>query len=100
MTNPFEDENGIFHVLTNDEGQHSLWPSFVEVPEGWTIIHKADSRAACLEFINQNWTDMRPKSLIESMEGLPGGGQQETGQLGQIPERKGDIPTGEANIIH
>jgi MbtH protein len=68
VTNPFEDENGIYHVLINDEGQHSLWPSFIEVPEGWTIVHKEDSRAACLEFINRNWTDMRPNSLIRSMQ--------------------------------
>jgi MbtH protein len=68
MTNPFEDENGVYHVLINDEGQHSLWPSFVEIPKGWTAIHKSDTRAACLEFINQNWTDMRPKSLAERMK--------------------------------
>ncbi len=67
MTNPFEDENGIYHVLINDEGQYSLWPSFIDIPDGWTIIHKSDSRAACLEFINRNWTDMRPNSLIKSM---------------------------------
>lgn len=67
MTNPFEDENGIYHVLINDEGQYSLWPIFIDVPDGWTIIHKSDSRAACLEFINRNWTDMRPNSLIKSM---------------------------------
>jgi MbtH protein len=66
-TNPFEDENGVYHVLINEEGQHSLWPSFVEVPDGWTIIHKSDSRAACLEFIEKNWTDMRPNSLIKAM---------------------------------
>ena len=66
-TNPFEDEKGVYHVLINDEGQHSLWPAFKEVPQGWTIAHKSDTRAACLEFINQNWTDMRPKSLIERM---------------------------------
>jgi MbtH protein len=68
VANPFEDENGVYHVLINDEGQHSLWPSFIAVPQGWTIIHKEDSRAACLDFINKNWTDMRPKSLIKSME--------------------------------
>ena len=76
-TNPFEDENGIFHVLINEEGQHSLWPSFVDVPDGWTIIHKSDSRAACLEFINRNWTDMRPKSLIKSMEQLSANEQKD-----------------------
>lgn len=33
-TNPFDDENGTFHILVNDEEQHSLWPAFVEVPAG------------------------------------------------------------------
>ena len=68
LTNPFEDESGVYHVLINDEGQHSLWPTFVDVPKGWMIVHKADTRAACLEFINRNWTDMRPNSLIKSMQ--------------------------------
>ena len=77
MTNPFEDENGVYHVLVNEEGQHSLWPSFIEVPKGWTIIHESDSRAACLEFITRHWTDMRPNSLIESMKKLSAGEQQE-----------------------
>jgi MbtH protein len=67
VTNPFEDENGVYHVLVNEEGQHSLWPSFIDVPAGWTIVHASDTRAACLDYINQNWTDMRPKSLVESM---------------------------------
>jgi MbtH protein len=31
-------------------------------------VHKSDNRAACLEFIEQNWKDMRPRSLIERME--------------------------------
>ena len=77
MTNPFEDENGVYHVLINEEGQHSLWPSFIAIPQGWTIIHGSDSRAACLEFINQHWTDMRPNSLIESMAKSSGSEQQE-----------------------
>jgi MbtH protein len=68
VTNPFDDENGMYHVLINAEGQHSLWPSFIDVPEGWTIIHKSDNRAACLEFIDKNWTDMRPNSLIKRMK--------------------------------
>jgi MbtH protein len=68
VTNPFEDENATYHVLINDEGQHSLWPSFKEVPQGWTIVHESDSRTACLAYINQHWTDMRPRSLIERMK--------------------------------
>jgi MbtH protein len=68
MTNPFEDDKGTFHVLVNDEGQHSLWPSWKDVPAGWTIVHKSDTRAACLDYVEKNWTDMRPKSLIEKMK--------------------------------
>jgi MbtH protein len=75
MTNPFEDENGTYHVLINNEGQYSLWPSFVEVPDGWTIVLNSNKRAVCLEYINRNWTDMRPKSLIAAMEGSNGTGQ-------------------------
>jgi MbtH protein len=29
MTNPFEDEDGEFRVLVNDEGEYSLWPTFI-----------------------------------------------------------------------
>ena len=67
MTNPFEDPEGTYLVLVNEEGQHSLWPAFVEVPAGWSVAHGEDSRDACLEYVNANWTDMRPLSLVRSM---------------------------------
>ncbi|MEV0696795.1 MbtH family protein [Saccharopolyspora sp. NPDC050389] len=67
-TNPFDDENGKFLVLVNDENQHSLWPSFVDVPAGWRVVHPEDTRQACLEYIEANWTDLRPRSLVEKME--------------------------------
>lgn len=67
MTNPFEDPDGVYHVLVNEEGQHSLWPTFVPVPAGWEIAHGEDTRDACLEYVEANWTDMRPRSLIEAM---------------------------------
>lgn len=67
-TNPFEDEDASYLVLINDEGQHSLWPVFADVPDGWEVIFGADTRQACLDFIGKNWTDMRPKSLIRQME--------------------------------
>ncbi|MET8900933.1 MULTISPECIES: MbtH family protein [unclassified Streptomyces] len=67
MTNPFDDESGVYLVLVNDEGQHSLWPSFVEVPAGWTVVHGEDTRAACLAYVEKHWTDLRPRSLIEAM---------------------------------
>ncbi|WP_411096825.1 MbtH family protein [Streptomyces sp. 020-2-3H-GM] len=68
MTNPFEDEDGTYVVLVNDEGQHSLWPTFVDVPAGWLTAHPADTRDACLAYIEANWTDMRPRSLATAMD--------------------------------
>lgn len=67
-TNPFDDEDGRFFVLVNDEDQHSLWPTFADVPEGWRVVFGEDSRKACLEYVEKNWTDMRPRSLREAME--------------------------------
>ncbi|SCE53546.1 MbtH protein [Streptomyces sp. SolWspMP-5a-2] len=67
--NPFDDPDAVFQVLVNDEGQHSLWPAFAEVPDGWTVAHDKDSRAACVAYIEENWTDLRPRSLVEAMEG-------------------------------
>ncbi|WP_266159516.1 MbtH family protein [Dyella silvatica] len=63
MSNPFEDNNGSFLVLVNDENQHSLWPEFAEVPAGWKTVHGPDQRQACLDYVEQHWTDMRPASL-------------------------------------
>ncbi|GAA1325259.1 MULTISPECIES: MbtH family protein [unclassified Streptomyces] len=68
MDNPFDDDNGTFYVLVNDENQHSLWPVFAEVPDGWTIVFGEESRQACLDYVEKNWTDMRPASLIRAME--------------------------------
>jgi MbtH protein len=52
----------------NDEGQHSLWPSFAEVPGGWTVVFDENTRQACLEYIETHWTDLRPRSLATSMD--------------------------------
>ncbi|MEU9049296.1 MbtH family protein [Streptomyces sp. NPDC048384] len=72
MANPFDDDSGVFRVLVNDEGQHSLWPDFAPVPEGWSSVHGPGGRAACLEYIERHWTDMRPRSLAEAMRRAEG----------------------------
>jgi MbtH protein len=67
MTNPFEDENGEFIVLVNEEHQYSLWPTFREVPAGWSAAGPRGSRQECLDYIEENWVDMRPRSLADQM---------------------------------
>jgi MbtH protein len=67
MTNPFDDESGDFVVLVNAERQYCLWPSRIDVPAGWEKTGPSGGRALCLAWIDANWTDMRPKSLVDAM---------------------------------
>ncbi|MGE2690375.1 MbtH family protein [Mycolicibacterium pulveris] len=62
-TNPFDDDDATFVVLVNDEDQHSLWPAFADVPAGWRVVFGTASRADCMTYVEQNWTDIRPRSL-------------------------------------
>ncbi|MDA2890244.1 MbtH family protein [Mycolicibacterium sp. BiH015] len=66
-TNPFDDEDGTFFVLSNDEQQYSLWPAFADIPAGWRVVFGESTRSDCLAHVEQNWTDMRPRSLREAM---------------------------------
>ena len=75
--NPFDDPDGTFLVLVNEEGQHSLWPSFAPVPAGWTATRGPAARQECVEHIERVWTDLRPASLVrwlEQVNGPAGGG--------------------------
>lgn len=63
MTNLFEDDNGKYHVLRNEIGEYSIWPSFIDIPKGWKIEMRYETRKNCLDFIETNWIDMRPKNL-------------------------------------
>jgi MbtH protein len=66
MTNPFDDPDGVFLVLANDEDQHSLWPEFAPVPAGWHTRYGPAERQACLDYVSEHWTNMRPRSLVDS----------------------------------
>ncbi|MEU7631610.1 MbtH family NRPS accessory protein [Nocardia sp. NPDC049220] len=66
MNNPFDDDAAKFYVLINAEGEHSLWPVFVAVPDGWTIAFGAAHRKSCLRYAQTHWVDPRPVSLIET----------------------------------
>ncbi|MCQ0024269.1 MbtH family NRPS accessory protein [Streptomyces somaliensis DSM 40738] len=66
-TDPFDDESGTLHVLFNDEDQYSLWPAFADVPDGWRVVFGEGSRANCLRYVEEHWTDMRPRGLREAM---------------------------------
>lgn len=64
--NPFDNQDADFLVLVNEEGQHSLWPAFAAVPAGWTQRFGPQKKAACVDYVNASWTDMRPASLVNA----------------------------------
>jgi MbtH protein len=60
-----DSEQTVFIVVWNAEQQYSIWPEELDLPAGWSAADKRGSKAECLEFIEQVWTDMRPLSLRE-----------------------------------
>ncbi|KOT42567.1 protein mbtH [Streptomyces caelestis] len=68
-TNPFDDADGRFVVLVNDEGQHSLWPARIRRPDGWRQVREEGSKQECTEYIETHWTDLRPRSVVAAMGG-------------------------------
>lgn len=62
-----EEERDLYLALVNHEEQFSVWLNALPVPPGWTIAAGPVPHDECLAFIERTWTDMRPKSLRESM---------------------------------
>ncbi|QOV35723.1 amino acid adenylation domain-containing protein [Streptomyces ferrugineus] len=61
--NPFDNRDGQFLLLADDEGRHALWPAPLTVPSGWHTVHRG-GHAECLERATELWTDMRPLSVV------------------------------------
>jgi MbtH protein len=52
-----------FAVVMNAEEQYSVWPTELELPPGWRAVGTSGSKQACLNYIEETWTDIRPLSL-------------------------------------
>lgn len=69
MSHDEEDDTTIYKVVVNHEEQYSIWPEHRENPLGWTDAKKSGTKAECLAYIKEVWTDMRPLSLRRQMAG-------------------------------
>lgn len=67
-TDPDTEDTTIYKVVMNHEEQYSIWPEHRENPLGWTDAGKVGTKAECLGYIEEVWTDMRPLSLRKKME--------------------------------
>ena len=60
-------DDTVYKVVVNGEEQYSIWPADRENPLGWNDAGKSGTKAECLAWIEEVWTDMRPKSLRDKM---------------------------------
>jgi len=63
-----KEDDRIYKVVVNHEEQYSLWLADRENPLGWKDTGKVGTKAECLAYVKEVWTDMRPLSLRKKME--------------------------------
>lgn len=63
-----DDDDRQYTVVRNHEEQYSIWPVDRDIPAGWEAVGRTGVKAECLSYIDEVWTDMRPKSLRERMD--------------------------------
>ena len=60
-------DNMEYRVVINHEEQYSLWPADRRTPVGWKDAGRKGSKKACLVYIEEVWTDMRPLAVHREM---------------------------------
>ena len=69
----FDDAETSFDVVVNHEEQFSIWPVARALPAGWRAAGKTGTKAECLAYIEQVWSDMQPATLRVRMAAATGG---------------------------
>jgi MbtH protein len=67
-----DEDTTVYKVVVNHEEQYSIWPADRENALGWNDVGKTGSKAECLAYIGEVWTDMRPLSLRRKMDEAAG----------------------------
>jgi len=62
-----QEDNTIYKVVVNHEEQYSIWSADRQNPPGWRDVGQSGTKAECLAYIKEMWTDMRPLSLRKQM---------------------------------
>jgi MbtH protein len=68
MQNEDKDDLRQYKVVINQEEQYSVWFDTRTPPAGWREVGKRGTKAECLAYIEEVWTDMRPLSVRKAME--------------------------------
>jgi MbtH protein len=62
------DDTKQYKVVVNHQEQYSIWFAHRSNPRGWRDAGKVGTKPECLEYIQANWSDMRPLSLRLKMD--------------------------------
>lgn len=57
-----------YKVVINHEEQYSIWFADRPNPLGWADVGKSGSKAECLSYIKEVWTDITPLSVRERLQ--------------------------------
>lgn len=44
-----------------------MWPLANDIPDGWQAVGKQGTKDECMAYVDEVWTDMRPRTLREQM---------------------------------
>ncbi len=53
----------MYFIVKNSEEQYSIWPSYKPLASRWEKVSNKKPKAEYLNYIENNWLDMRPLSL-------------------------------------
>lgn len=56
-----QEDNMVYKVIINHEEQYSIWPAERENAAGWKDTGFQGGKQECLAYIEEVWTDMRPR---------------------------------------
>jgi MbtH protein len=62
------EDTTLYQVVINENEQYSLLPAARAVPQGWKAAGKQGTKSECLDYIHEIWSDMRPRTLRDSMD--------------------------------
>jgi MbtH protein len=62
MSRNEREDDTIWKVVVNHEEQYSIWPEGRDNALGWNDVGIIGTKAECLAYIEEVWTDRRPLS--------------------------------------
>ncbi|EKY3222349.1 MbtH family NRPS accessory protein [Cronobacter dublinensis] len=68
FSNPFDNPQGRFWLLENDQQQVSLWPQACALPPGWRVVAPPQSAHACEELLAPYGAALQPGYFARAID--------------------------------